>query len=47
MEQQVNVEQLLQEKKEQLKIAIERHEFLEQLELRQDIAKLMKATANV
>lgn len=37
-----DIERLIRHKKEQLQLAVERHEFLEQYELEQDIKALLK-----
>lgn len=37
-----DIERLIQLKKEQLQLAVERHEFLEQYELEQDIKALLE-----
>lgn len=42
METKANIERLIEEKQEQLNLAIERHEFLEQYELHQEIQELLK-----
>lgn len=38
-----DIEKQLKQKREQLKLAVERHEFIEQYELYQDIQQLLKA----
>lgn len=42
METRADIERLIRHKREQLNLAIERHEFLEQYELKQEIEDLLK-----
>lgn len=41
------IESLIEQKKEQLNLAVERHEFLEQYELQQEIKELIKQRETV